>query len=189
MELDPNIIAAWIGFWSVLAATLISFVVSMIQTRVTLRSKVKELLFGIEQKLIEKRLEYYPKIYTLLSELAKNITKSEFGIRKGISTKELQIFKEEYDKLNSEYAVIFSRISAKISAGLRRKIYETLQRREGNSEDELDSYEMIEIKKFVQSLELSLKKDLGIFDVESKEDFKKLDLDKIEDVRAYIAEN
>lgn len=76
--LQPQIIAAGVGFLGVLLGVLISFLTARQQGRLELERLKKTLEAEYEKKLIERRLDAYSSLWLAISALNKEILSQKF---------------------------------------------------------------------------------------------------------------
>lgn len=161
----PSIIA--------LFGVLISVVISLKRTRLLantemkksealVNTEIKQLRVDIQNlytdKLLEKRLEVYPKLYSILSDFIKEI---QFG---NVTLSTINNLKNNIEKWDSENSFYLSGgATAKIYAFRRFVITELLLK----NEEELKDKDYLEVmRNKAGDVEVALKNDVGIYKVE-----------------------
>ncbi len=115
-------------------------------------------------RLIEKRLEFYPSIYEILSDMGKKLKRVEMKFNdEKISFSQIEDFKIHYDLLNSKYALVFGNESSSRSYKLRIYLLELLNKQTKARDEKLTEAQVAKIRNLIASLEFSLKSDLGIY--------------------------
>ncbi len=98
-------------------STIISVVFSIIATTLKNKAELRKVQIEVEKNfaksLFDKRVEYYPDLYNILSDYAKTI---KYG-RNNIDN--LKEFREKMDDWNSKYSLFFSPQTADFSSRFR----------------------------------------------------------------------
>lgn len=157
--MDPRVVSAIIAFVGVVLSVIISYV----SNRQLFKSKVRELeLQTIQQNsalLQQKRLDYFPDVYFILSQMIKNVRKDRVSGKVNLTTKEsVKDFLSEYEKINSKYGLLFSSQSSIVSAKLRSYLYDL-----DSKEEDINLENLKELTGLMARLELSLKQDVGVY--------------------------
>jgi hypothetical protein len=161
-----EIIAPLIALTGVIISTLISYIVSVRQSKSELRKVRAEIHREFGGKLFEKRLEVYPELYALLSGFVKVI---QFG---KISNAAVNDFLSKWQDWDSRNALFFGRLTGDLSYQLRQEFTDLAHKSDEVLERELGSDEALKaLKKKVGRLELALKHELGVFDFERPDPF------------------
>ena len=166
--LSLEVVAAIIAFLGVVLSVVISRSIS----RKTIESEIRKINTTIElnyaQKLLEYRLEVYPKIYNLVNSMIQSIEKEN------ISQKTIEDFHNQFASLVSKYALYFGAETDNRSYDLRKKIKQVVL---DNQPTEIDDSFWKEIKTDLQKMEISLKRDIGVYLVDFQDAERKLSLD------------
>jgi len=155
--MSTEVIVALIAFGSVVISVVISIFTSSRQTTNELNKLRTEIQQLYANKLLERRLETYPEIYNLLSELAKKLESRNF------TKDDLSNLHKEINALDSKSSILFSGHTSSIAARFRKYFTKLLQQ-DDESFKPLETLK--EIKNQVGEFELALKSDLGIYVVE-----------------------
>ena len=155
-----EIIVALIAFGGVFLSVVFSLITSLRLTKTELQKIRTELLQLYSDKLLDKRLDVYPRLYQLTSDFLKMI---EFESEKFTQTK-LREFRDELTKWDSEYAIFLSKNAGGKLYDFRKRIIEEFNNKK---EGELRSQDLINsLITQVEGLEVALKNDLGVYKVE-----------------------
>jgi len=186
--MNISLISAAIALLGVITSVIISF----LSNKKMFKTEIEKIEVGIEQnyanKLVEKRLIFYPVIYEPLSNMSKKIRRIIFEDQgENIVLQEIIEFQKIYDEMNSKYGVVFSSISSENSKNLRVSLSEIIIKYNKTNLDVKISKDVLNILKTkIRNLEFSLKQDLGIYIVELKDPKKKLALKEYDDVKKYL---
>lgn len=150
--MDKTII---ISIVSGIITLLTSVVVAIFASRLELRKIQKELEQRYAQSLFDKRIELYPKLFTLLSSFNKFI---EYHIQTKEQLLELQ---HNLDEWNNANAIFLTKTSDRIAYGYRFYLIDLFQRYSGAPipEEEWKNIRTINIV-----FEKSLKAEIGVYD-------------------------
>ena len=182
--MDSALLSAIIAFVGVVVSVAISF----FSNKKLLKTELVKIEMQIEQnyatKLVDKRLEFYPLLYESISKIAKKIRRVlNEALNEKINLQEIKGFQDEYDLLNSKYAVVFSSVSSGNSYQLRLAIIEIIKACENEHADYEVSIELLKkLGDCISKLEFSLKQDLGIYIVEFQDAKRELSLADYDDV-------
>jgi hypothetical protein len=148
-----------------LVGVVFSILVSLIAGRRVANIEMQKLRLEIQQtyasKLIERRLEVYPEITSLLSKLVKTIRFTS------LTQETFQEFRNQFEELDTNYSVLFSAKTGIIFHKFHNTMVEISKLSDSDIRKKFDSE--IEIEKFqrqIGKVELALKNDLGIYVVE-----------------------
>ena len=161
MFLSPEIIVSLIALIGVLISALVSLFIS----KAEVNSRIKNLRYEIQQtyaaNLQEKRMEVYPALYTLLSEFTNRIQ------NRTLSLDWLKGFYADLCEWDAKHALFLSARTNGLAYKFRRFIRNISETNSTALEQRLKTPEKRQqlIRK-AWELELALKNDLGIFQVE-----------------------
>lgn len=159
MNIDPRISTSLIALFGVFVSVFVTY----LSSRALLKSKIRELetetLLQNSDRLIQKRLEVYPLLYYILSDMLKKIKKDLLKGQAELINKDLiNSFFEEYEELNSKFGIFFSTQSGLYSSMLRNYLFLLL-----NKDDVLNTNVLKELKSLIGDLEFSLKQEIGVY--------------------------
>lgn len=169
--MPQELIASLIAFIGV----VISVIVSLFSTNQKIKKEIQQ---HFTSKILNKRLEYYPEFYSILSGFMKKIELDNYD------QKDISDLIEKINKWDSQNALFFSGKTNiqvyDLRAELRRKL--SLSEQKFEEEKQLDKEKNKErekktkrpkLKHYIGGAELALKGDLGIFVSESGKIFKR----------------
>ncbi len=157
-----------IALLGVLLSALISWLISIQRFNIEMKKHRSDIQEMYIDKLVEKRMQYYPHLYEKISILIKNVRD------KTVSINELKEFQKEIREWDSSYSVYFS-----IGTAYRfHNFYMDLTKKCNMNDTEFRKFtstekEYINFRKNLSGLELALKTDLGILPVDFAEIGKK----------------
>jgi hypothetical protein len=166
--MDPRVIAAFIAVGGVVISAVLSLRLAKSAAGAEIEKTRQTLTSTYAGKLADARLAAYPKLYPLLSDLAKHI---EGGSDMHITGEHLTVTdaRSLLSKLNawdSEHALLLSDHASTEIFELRQRLVpialETAAR-------QLTETELNELLQNAQCLEIALKVDLGVYEVETYE--------------------
>jgi len=165
--MDPREVSAIIA----LVGVALSVIISYMSNKQLIESKIRELeLQTIQQNsalLQQKRLDYFPDVYFVLSHMVKKIRKDRVSGKVNLTTKEtLKDFLSEYEKINSKYGLLFSSQSSIVSGKLRSYLYDL-----DSKQEDINLENLKDLTGLIAKLEVSLKQDVGVY-IEEFQDLK-----------------
>jgi hypothetical protein len=162
--MDSTIISAVIATTGVVISVLISLLLNKKQLNNELDKMHLTIHENYTSRLIQKRLEFYPSIYEILSEMGKKLKRVEMKFNdENISFGEIEDFKNHYDLLNSKYALVFGNESSSRSHKLRLYLLDLLNKRAKARDEILSEAQVVKLRNLIALLEFSMKSDLGIY--------------------------
>ncbi|MBW2737647.1 MAG: hypothetical protein JRE64_02115 [Deltaproteobacteria bacterium] len=160
---------ALISLSGICLTVLISWVTSRLQTKVA----IKKIYGDFSTKLYEKRLEFYPPLFELMSNLNKALKD------RNLEKEALNKFFFKFQKLDSKTGLFFSSPSIEACHELRQGLIELLKKDDNKYKAILDSDDTTYgYRQKVQAMELALKYELGVFGFDSPMKFQKSKLFK-----------
>jgi hypothetical protein len=139
---------------------ILSVITSVIVTTLRNKAELAKIQIELEQNyaksLFDKRIEIYPELYNLLSAYIKLIEYGKQGVENLIE------FRDKIDKWNSQYSMFFTLSTSMISASFRRYLRQLLSY---DSEVNISAEDWKVIRKIMRSFEMSLRAEIGIFDI------------------------
>lgn len=161
MQLSDTTIVALIALSGVVLSAFVSYLVSSRQADLAVNNLKTELESRYNQKLYEKRLDAYPYLYKILSDLGKDLRKIELPHSK------LKDRLEEIDKWDSSYAILLSSAGIAVILDLRN-ILDSYTNFDPNyvPEAQVSRKSRKNIFNSALRLEQQLKKEIGVYDSE-----------------------
>lgn len=139
---------------------VLSVITSVIVTTLRNKAELAKIQIELEQKyaksLFDKRIEIYPELYSFLSSYIKLI---DYGKQ---TVENLIEFRDKVDKWNSQYSMFFTLSTSMISASFRRYLRQLLSH---DSDVGISVEDWKVIRKIMRSFEMSLRAEIGIFDI------------------------
>lgn len=132
---------------------IVSLVVTTLKNKADLIRVQKEQEHGYAKALFEKRVEYYPQLFSFLSSYSKTIRSNNQ------TTENLVEFKKAVDQWNSEHALFFSPSTSKFSAKFRFFLGSVLN---SNAVPDFSSNDWENVRILIRYFENFLKADIGI---------------------------
>ena len=162
MKLSEKTTIALIAFSGVVFFAFVSFFISTYQAKVSVGNLQKELENRYNEKLYEKRLMEYPKLYEIVSSLGKDIRKIELPH---------QILKKrliEIDNWDSQNAILLSPSGIELILELRN-LLDGYTNFDPNYDPNKQVGRKAREKIFLAALNLeeALKKEIGVYDAKS----------------------
>ncbi|MBW1298591.1 hypothetical protein [Aquimarina litoralis] len=168
---DPRVIAAIITLIGVIISIAISFFINYRSHKLDEKELYKSIERDYALELLKKRLEYYPKLNFELSSFHK-----EIHLKNELSRDLILSFFDKTNNLNSTYSIFFSTETVAEYYKLWTCLIKLLS---NTQEGELISKQsgLNDLKKYMQCVEIALKKDIGVFivDFQDGERSKKLE--------------
>lgn len=152
-----------------LAGVLLSAVVSLLLSRNAIGTEVRKLRFEAKKtydsKLLEKRIEIYPGLYSILSKFIKELRDSS------LSKDMVKSLLTEVEDWDSKHSVYFSIGTAGVCYAFRKHLYELCKLKEEEFLKRFSTTEDVrKLRHETASLEFALKSDLGIYGIEASDD-------------------
>src|SRR3989442_3410995 len=170
--MNVGITAGLIALGGVLASVIASVALALRATRIELEKTRQQLTSAYATRLIDARLPVYPKLYAFLSDFIKHI---EGGSDKHMAGQALTIadLRDMLSKLvvwDSQHALLISDHAGRASFGFRQQLIQLIRAAQSNDEGTLTSMEILRsLLVGAQQLEIALKVDLGIYEIEMYE--------------------
>lgn len=153
---------------SVLMSSALSSWIAIIISRNTAKSEInKQKAASFLDKLTSRRIECYPHLYAIISNIIKVMKNEPLG--EGVDRFGVNFLKSEMIKVNrwdNENSVFLGSSSIKHILRMKAVIYRIINEYDGTLE-KLSCDDKTEISSVVGDLELSLKNDIGIFPLEN----------------------
>lgn len=166
-----EVVAPLIALIGVIISALISYIISVRQSKSELQKLRTEIYREFGSKLFEKRLEVYPELYALLSGFVKVIQFDK------ISKAALKDFLSKWQEWDTRNALFFGSFTGSLSFFLRREFIEMANKSDEELERELSSADSLKrLRKQLGRLELALKHELGVFEFETPNPFESREL-------------
>ncbi len=161
MKISENITVALIAVIGVLISGVLSFFVSTYQSEVAIESLSAEIESKYNEKLYEKRLNTYPDLYRILSDLGKDLRKVE--LTNATLVKRL----EEINEWDSKFAILLSPSSIALILDLRNVLDENTNFVPNFDPDKQVGRAVREaVFEAVLRIEQTIKKEIGVYDAE-----------------------
>ncbi|WP_054029603.1 cell division protein FtsQ [Desulfatitalea tepidiphila] len=161
MKFSETTTVALIALSGVLVSAFVSYIVSSNQADLTVNNLKVELESRFNQKLYEKRLEAYPSLYKVLSDLGKDLRAIDLPYSK------LKNRLNEIDKWDSSNAILLSHSGIVNILELRNILDENTN---WNPKYEPDAQVNKDLRQSIfdatLKLEEQLKEEIGIYDAE-----------------------
>jgi hypothetical protein len=161
LKMTTEIVVALIALAGVILSIVASLLASMRITNTELQKLRTEIQQSYADKLVERRLEVYPSLYTPLSNFTRVI---RFG---SLSKSAFEQLRTQMEELDSKHSVLFSGRTGVIFhrflmmlAELTEMPDETIQKKYATDDEKR------ELRHRIGEVELALKSDLGIYVVE-----------------------
>src|SRR6266513_3987636 len=170
--MNTGIIAALIALVGVLASVMASVALALRATRIELKRTRQQLTSAYATRLIDARLGVYPELYAILSDFLKHI---EGGSDKHMAGQALTMadLKDLLSKLvawDSHHALLLSDRAGRAIFGLRQQLIQLIRAAQPNEERALTSSATLDaLLSGAHQLEIGLKVDLGIYEIEKYE--------------------
>jgi hypothetical protein len=187
MNFDTAVISSIIA----LTGVVISVFITYVTTRLTIRSEINKIETSIIQnyslKILEERNKRYPEIYFELSHFSKLLYSYTLDIgREKVDINAFQVFVNNMDEINSKHSVFFSSATGSVSHRLRMSCYSILNEviiKKQEFDKTLKTFNIETLLEQIANLEISLKKDLGIFIIEFQDAQNRTSAMSIKDLR------
>lgn len=155
--MSNELVTSLVTLIGVIVSVVVSLFISARQTANELTKLRAEIQQSYADRLLEKRLDVYPKTYEALSDFSKKL---ELGAVGRIDFQELR---DRVAQLDSVSAILFSAHTGNIAFFFRQFMNKALA-----SDEPLfnDPTMLAEVKKIISEFELSLKSDLGVYVVD-----------------------
>ena len=157
MKLPDNIVVALIAFSGVLMSGLVSFIVSSVQSNTSAANLRLEVEQRYNQKLYEKRLEAYPLLYRVTSNLGKDL--ELLDLRYKLVAKS----RERVDQWDTQYAVLVSPAVIALLLQLRNTLTDMALAREQDAPVSRADRELVFIAAL--RLEQAIRNEIGVYAV------------------------
>jgi hypothetical protein len=159
--MSTEIIVALISLAGIVFSIVVSLIAGMRIANVEMQKLRLEIQQTYASKLIERRLEVYPEIASLLSKLVKAI------LFTSLTQETFQEFRSQFEELDTKYSVIFSAKTGIIFHKFHNRMVEISKLPDSDIRKKFDSENEIErFQHQIGKVELALKNDLGIYVVE-----------------------
>lgn len=152
-----------------LAGVLLSAVVSLLISRNAIGTELRKLRFEAKKtydsKLLDRRIEVYPSLYSILSKFIKELRDSP------PSKDMVKSLLTQVDDWDSRHAVYFSTDTGMVCYAFRKHLNELCKLKEEEFLKRFSTKEAVkELRDETASLEFALKSDLGIYGIEDSDD-------------------
>jgi len=159
--MSTEIITAFIALGGVIVSIIASITVSMRQTTIELRKVRTEIQRAYMDKVLEKRIEHYPKLYKLLSDFDKIIRDST------LKKKHVEDLFHNILEWDSANAIFLSGQSVITYITLRIELANIVKMSEKEFYKKyIDDGEQEQLLNRANEVEVALKNDIGIYSVE-----------------------
>lgn len=156
--MSKEIVIALISLGGVVLSVLISFLTSLRLTRTELEKLRSEIKKTYADRLLSKRLETYPSLYYLTSNFIKEI---QYG---SVDNLLLDEFRTQLIEWDSRNAIFLSSYASRKIYSLRRRLVTELKQL---TDEELKNQDLLkDLRNQVESLEVALRNDIGVYVVE-----------------------
>ncbi len=160
--MQVDILTAIIALGGVFLSALISYGISLRQTKIELDKHSEQIRQEFSRRLFEKRMSVYPELYSFLSDFIKKV---HFGDPNRDDVEQLFSQIQSWDSKN---AILFSAKAGRVAYYLRTKLFELLKKSEPEMIDFLvNQNNQKQLILDIQAVELSLKSELGVYAIES----------------------
>lgn len=160
--MQVDVLTSIIALGGVFLSAIISYRVSLRQTKIELDKHSEQIRQEFSRRLFEKRLLVYPELYSFLSEFGKTLV---FG---NPSRKDLELLFSQIQNWDSLNSILFSAPTGLSVYQFRIRINDYLKKSESEILEFLNSPENRKsLIKELQSVELALKAELGVYAIES----------------------
>lgn len=158
VEIVPALIAAA----GVIIAAAVSYITSQRQARIEIQKFRAETQRDYGGKLLEKRLEVYPELYSYISDFIKLMRYGE------ISSAALRELFNRFQEWDTKNAILFSAFTHGVCSPVRHQLGALSEKSDEELRREFQSWESKNaLKKELQKVELALRHELGVFAFES----------------------
>lgn len=152
-----TIITSAISIIGVLISVTVSVIITRQQYKVEMEKIKKQLEQAYAKSLFDKRLETYPKLYSLLSGYSKTIQYNKQN------AKNLLEFRDEVDKWNSQYSFFFTGSTGKLSGSFRGYLRALLA---DGIKSKIQEDDWKTIRKILHHFEVSIRSEIGVTTIE-----------------------
>lgn len=174
-----QIIAGGIALIGVVVSVVVSIWTSNKNIKTEITKINKQIEQGFAQKLIEARLQVYPKIYKTVNSLIK-IIEVKIPEREVVEK-----FYEEFVDHISNHAILFGGETDNMSYDIRKAVYKIL-----HQDNELTNVETWKSIRFMlQGFEIALKTDIGVYVVDFKDAERKLKIKSYPTIAEMVSKN
>lgn len=162
MNIEPRVLAAVIALIGVLLSLFISYITSLRNVKVELKKHQDQILQGFGQKLFEKRIDCYPKLYAIVARYVRDAREDRINVD---SLKSFYNEIVDWDVNNSIYMsakthYLFHKFRLHLVNMLKKPEQEIVNQYKDNQNKKA-------LKEKGEMLELYLKHELGIYSFES----------------------
>lgn len=159
---QPEVITSIIALAGVIISIIISYITSVKNVKVELRKHQEQIMQEFGQKLFEKRINCYPKLYSIVCKYARDLKDDRMDITMlkdyYRETSDWDVENSIYMSAKTHYLFHQFRIELLNISKLSEDDYEASIRSESNRE---------KLRETSKKVELSLKNELGIYSFES----------------------
>ena len=163
------IITALIAVSGVVLSAGVSILVDWLTTRRELAKARRELTSTYAGKLLEVRLKVYPELYAALSDFIKHIEggSEKYLAGQALTISDVQNLLTVIVAWDSKHALVLSDRAGRAIFDLRQHLVELITQRQSTREEAIAELETLDgLLGAAQEVELALKVDLGIYEVE-----------------------
>lgn len=177
-DLVSTIIPASIAFIGVLLSVLLSYLVSVRKLKIENENLIESKKKTFSEVLQAERIKLYPGIYETISDFVKF-----YRVESKIPFEKLQELYRTISNFDSKYGLFFSTNTTYTSAQLLQEMRKAIT----TNADINDRAVVVSLFNFIGSFELSLKRDIGVFLIDTK-DASKLKFDSYEGLLSEMGE-
>lgn len=165
---NEKISAALFSLVAVTISALISSIVAIYVAQSSTRREIRKSQMGsLMDKITERRIAEYPKLYSIISNMIK-VMKNEplFDQDQSFSTGYLTNCLKQINEWDNNYSIFLGSDSISAIIWLKYNLYEILRKHQNNAGLISDANDRNVIIRCVEKLELNLKNEVGIFPLE-----------------------
>jgi hypothetical protein len=144
-----------ISVFSIVISVIASIFITALRNRAELKKIHEELVKNYAKSLFDKRIEYYPELYSISSHYSKICEYGKCNVQNLIE------FRDKIDDWNNKYSLFFSLATSRISYRFRN--YLNLLLHDGSS-SAITGSDWKAMKEIRNAFEMSLRADIGILD-------------------------
>jgi len=145
---------------------IVSFVVAWWTASSALRTEVAKLQLstqaGVFTRLLDSRLDSYPVLYSLVSDLVKNL-EAESETSGSVEPASLSVLLARIDDWDSKFSIILGPRTTNVCWEFRTQLREAITRLQKTDEAKQRAAILNKIFSNAEELELALRADLGIY--------------------------
>ncbi len=166
---NPTVLTATIAFLGVIVSVSTSLMITFLSTRSEIRKLKTSLKNQYASAILEKRMNVYGDCYYILSHFAKH-ARGYINAQSPLTYSDINDFNVVLSEWDSRNAILLSPRSVAMISSLRFELQNLLRNTPIDNNSEYKDNEALEkLIRAVGKLEMALRNDIGIYEVETHE--------------------